>query len=187
MRTAHSRGATTIEMTLVGLPIIFILISIFEISRGMWMYHTLAYAVKNGVRMAVVHGRNCIFNADNPNNCPKTIADIATLIQQSAIGPVPAQTLLTFTPGSAGAASTQCYLAAPGNKPPYGSHAACSSLGTTWPLDDGSGTFNGVGKRIEIDIETPFRSALAMFWPGGGKTQFGLVNFGATAADYIVF
>ena len=42
------RGATTIEMTLVGIPIIFLLISTFEISRGMWMYNTAATAVREG-------------------------------------------------------------------------------------------------------------------------------------------
>ena len=39
-----------VEMTMVGIPLIFMLLAIFEMSRGMWMYHTLSYAVKNGVR-----------------------------------------------------------------------------------------------------------------------------------------
>ncbi len=68
MRKAE-RGSTVIEMTLVGIPIIFTLISVVEISRGMWMYHTLAYAAKNGVRLAVVHGRNCI----NVKSCPPSV------------------------------------------------------------------------------------------------------------------
>jgi hypothetical protein len=181
------RGATTIEMTLVGIPIMFILISIFEISRGMWVYETLAYAVKNGVRLAIVHGQNCVPTTDNPNSCKKTIADVASLISQSAVGPDPAQTMLTFTPASGTGASVQCYLATPGSNPPYGSHSACSTLSTTTFPPDTSGAYNGVGKRVEIDIETPFHSALSMFWPAAGKTQFGVVNFGATAADYIVF
>jgi hypothetical protein len=175
-------------MTLVGIPLIFTLICIFEISRGMWVYHTLAYAVKNGVRFAVVHGQNCINGPDNPNNCPRTIADVAAQIQTAAVGPDPAQTLLTFTPGSSGAASTQCYLADPGASPPYGAHSTCSSLSTlSWPPDDGSGTYNGVGKRLEIDIKTPFTSALSMFWPGAARVSFAAVNFGATAADFVQY
>ncbi len=181
------RGATTVEMTLVGIPIIFTLICIFEISRGMWIYHTLAYSVKSGVRFAIVHGRNCIGGGTNPNNCSKTISDVATQIKNSAIGPVPAKTMLTFSPGNAGAASTQCYLAAPGANPPFGSYSACSTFNTAWPPDDGSGTLNGVGKRIRIDIATPFPTALSMFWPGSHPVKFGVVNFGASAADYIVF
>src|SRR5262249_27760208 len=133
------RGATTVEMTLVGIPIIFTLICIFEISRGMWMYHTLAYSVKNGVRFAMVHGQNCINGPFNSNSCAKTIVDVATQIQNSAIGPIPAKTLLTFFPGSGGAASTSCYLAAPGANPPFSAHPACSTFNTTWPPDDGTG------------------------------------------------
>src|SRR5579885_1850954 len=141
MRKAE-RGSTVIDMTLVGIPIIFTLISVVEISRGMWMYHTLAYAAKNGVRLAIVHGRNCINGADNPNNCPKSISDIATLIQQSAIGPIPQQTRLSFSPGATSAATTQCYLVGSTGKTP------CSNYTTAWPPDDVNGTLNGVGKRI---------------------------------------
>ena len=36
------RGSATIEMALVGIPIIFTLSSRFEMARGMWIYHTLA-------------------------------------------------------------------------------------------------------------------------------------------------
>lgn len=183
------KGATTIEMALVGIPLIFILISLFEISRGMWMYHTLSYAVKNGVRYSVVHGINCIFTAGgNPNNCPTNIATIAGLIQNAAVGVDPASTKLVFGLGNTGAMVTStCYMGTPGKNPPYGSFPACSTLTDTWPTSDGTGQFNGVGKRIEIDIETPFASALSMFWPGSKPVDFSLVNFGASAADYIVF
>ena len=47
----------------------FALISIFEVSRGMWIYHTLAYSVKNGIRYASVHGIDCFNTANNPNDC----------------------------------------------------------------------------------------------------------------------
>src|SRR5215831_11346653 len=45
MRRQFQRGATTVEMTLVGIPLMFVLVSIFEMSRGMWVYHTVANAV----------------------------------------------------------------------------------------------------------------------------------------------
>ena len=41
-------------MTLVGIPIIFTLICVFEISRGMWIYHTLAYAVNDAAARRIV-------------------------------------------------------------------------------------------------------------------------------------
>ena len=53
------RGAVTLEFTLVGIPLLFTLISTVEMSRGMWMYQTQAYAISQGVRYLVVHGADC--------------------------------------------------------------------------------------------------------------------------------
>ena len=56
----HRRGGSSlIEFTLVGIPLIFVLLSTFEMARGMWLYHTLAYAARQGTRYAIVHGVNC--------------------------------------------------------------------------------------------------------------------------------
>jgi hypothetical protein len=164
-------GAATIEMTLVGIPMLFILISIFEISRGMWISHTTAYAVKEGVRFASVHGQNCVYNPPSViNSCTTTEAGIAALIQNAGIGLDPATTQLTFCTGFCGSGSTPtCAL------------NACAS--TTWPPSGG----NQLGQTIEIDITTPFYSALAMLWPGAGKTSFGVFNFGSTASDTVKF
>src|SRR5580765_336316 len=81
----RQRGATTIEMTFVGIPIIFILISVFEISRGMWMYNTAATAVREGLRFASVHGVNCVHLAPGiPNSCEVTANDIVKVIRGGA-------------------------------------------------------------------------------------------------------
>ena len=186
MRRAAQRGATTVEMALVGIPLMFVLISVFEISRGMWMYHTEAYAVKNGVRFAIVHGVDCVKTTDNPNNCPTTMAAVGALIQGAGVGLDPTQTLLTFQPGSANAAATSCYLGAPGASPPYGAFSACSTYTSTWPPDS-AGTYNGIGKPIRIDVKIPFYSALTMFAPGSKPIRFALVNLAATSLDYIQF
>lgn len=189
------RGATTVEMTLVGIPMIFVLISIFEISRGMWMYHTLSYAVKDGVRFAIVHGINCVTitdpvtgNTTNPNNCPTTIAQVAGIIQKAAVGVDPGSTELVFTLNDG--TSTKCYMGSSSSNAasgPYGGLVGCLSLTTTWPPDDGNGTYNGVGKLIRIDIKTPFHSALAMFWPGSKPVGFAAADFGASSLDSIQF
>ena len=50
MRSA--KGSTLLEFTLVGIPVIFVLISTIEMARGMWMYHTLCHAVKEAARFA---------------------------------------------------------------------------------------------------------------------------------------
>ena len=86
MSRQGQRGATTIEMTLVGIPIMFLLISTFEISRGMWMYNTEATAVREGVRFASVHGVNCVKVAPGiPNQCDVTANDIVQVIRALAM------------------------------------------------------------------------------------------------------
>jgi hypothetical protein len=180
------RGQSMLEFTLVGIPLMFVLISIFEISRGMWMYHTLAFSVKDGVRFAVVHGINCVNTTggggSNPNNCTKTIADVARQIRDAAVILDPTQTTLTFFPGDAGATSTTCKMqgSAGTDCPQFTANA--------WP-PAGVASLNSVGKPIRIDITAPFGSALAMFWPGphNGPVHFGTFTLGASSTDYIQY
>jgi len=184
MSRRASRGATTIEMTLVGIPLIFILISIFEISRGMWMYHTAAYAVRDGVRFATVHGVNCVNNPPGvPNNCTRTANDIISVIRDGkdpvsgnflgagAVGLNPSQTTVTFI--SRTAAPFNCLLNGT-------SGGNCQSR---WPPDND----NAVSNPITIRIQTPFSSALSMFWPGSRPVRFAVVNLWASSTDTIEF
>ena len=71
-------GQSLVEFTFVGIPIIFILISVFEVSRGMWIYQTLAHSVKNGTRYASVHGINCVSTSFNSNNCTVNMGPATT-------------------------------------------------------------------------------------------------------------
>jgi Flp pilus assembly protein TadG len=175
---AKKRGAATLEMTLVGIPLIFTLVSIFEISRGMWMYHTLTYAVKEGTRYAIVHGVNCVNNPPAVlNSCQVSVSQVAQVIENAGVGLDPGATTLTFCAPSVAAGGTcasPCTL------------SACQSgtnTTTTWPPT----TNNAVGQTIEIDIKTPFNSALAMFWPGWAPVAFTKVNLGANSTDEIQF
>ena len=183
----RQRGSSTLEMALVGIPIVFTLISIFEMSRGMWMYHTLAYSVKVGVRLASVHGQNCINKPPGvTNNCPKSIADIANVIRDAAVGLDPDTTLLTFR--SSTSAAVPCFMSsssASSLTTPLGSGVGCLSLTTPWPPDATSE--NQVGKQIRIDIRTRFRSALAMVFPGAHSVKFAEADLGATSADIVQF
>ena len=163
------KGASTIEMTLVGIPIIFILISVFEIARGMWIYNAAAHAAREGVRFAIVHGANCVYNpsAGFNNNCSKTAAEVAAKIRDAGVGLDPATTMVRFT--ASGSALAQCAL------------NGCPA--TLWP----PAGQNSVGTVIQIDVITPFNSALAMFWPGAAKVNFAMVNLGASSSDTIQF
>ena len=62
-----------LEFVLVGIPLIFVILSIFEIARGMWTYQTLAFAVREGTRYAIMHGKGCA----SPNTCLLYTSDAA--------------------------------------------------------------------------------------------------------------
>jgi len=169
------RGQALVEFTLVGIPMIFVLIGTFEISRGMWIYNTLAYAAKAGVRYASVHGENC--GPPNANTCTQTIAQLAQVIQDAGIGLDIAKTDVYFmTLNGDGTVNTtvNCKL-----------RGGCQSNSTIWPpTTDGS---NQVGKLIRIDLKAPFISALTFFWPGAKGVKFASGNLGASSSDTVKF
>ncbi len=174
-RTRGRRGNALVEFTLFGIPIIFILISIFEMSRGMWVYETLAYAVKDAARYAAVHGQMCVSNA---SNCALTIDQLAARIQYAGVGLMPdklnvtiqSQTrTITCNPLQDCVGNTACFPAA----------ADCSATVEIGGMQ---------GMPVTITARYPFQSAISMFWPGAGKAiLFGAFNLPATARENIQF
>ena len=157
---AGRRANSTLEFTLVGIPLIFTLISVEEISRGMWIYTTLASTVARTARYISVRGKDCA--------C-LTLGQIATQITQTGTGLDAAQLQLTLT-GASG--STSCN---PLN--------TCSSSATAWPsASDGT-----PGNNIQLKAVLPFKSALVMFWPGVQPTSIGTVNLNATSTQQIEY
>jgi len=159
-------GNTVIEFTFVGIPLIFVLISTFELARGMWLYHTLAYAMREGVRFAIVHGNNCNIY---PSNCVVTIRDISAKIRDGAVGLLPTdlQNVVFTSPGKVVICPTLDDCLKPG-----------AAGDTYWPANPpGGGSAPGADRvsRIEISSTFAFRSAISMFWPGAGRG----VNFQA--------
>jgi Flp pilus assembly protein TadG len=170
MHTEFSRmGNATLEMTLVGIPLIFVLISVVELARGMWIYHTLAYAVKEGTRYTIVHGRDC---AVAPNNCTVTVAQIAGIIQNAGVGLDPGQ--LKVQMQSANSADD-------------------TGLVTLTTLLAKADTFpTGAGAEVQAPVtfaaQYPFQSAIAMFWPGAaGGAGFMSVTLPASSQEKIQF
>ncbi|MCL5742818.1 MAG: pilus assembly protein [Acidobacteria bacterium] len=160
------RGSAALEFTLTGVPLIFVLISTFEMARGMWIYHTLAYAVKEGTRYASVHGKNCV---TAPNSCSVTLGQVAARIRDNGTGLEPDRLNLTFTTS---AGSQSCLL------------QDCLASGTVWPDAPG----NAAGMDITISALYPFRSFLCLFWPGAGAVNFSDVyNFPASSREKIQF
>jgi len=160
------RGSAMVEFVLAGIPVIFILISIFELSRGMWTYHTMAYAVREGVRYAAVHGKGCA----SPNTCQVTIGQITTVIKAAGAGLPPSTTVVTFTPASGSASSATM--------------TSQMTSTTVWPPS----AANAPGQNIKIKVTYPFRTFLAVFWTGaGGVNDSGVFNLGASSSAPIQF
>lgn len=171
-------GNAIVEFTLVGIPIIFVLISIFEISRGMWVYDTLAHAVKEGVRLAIVNGSSC---SQIPTcDATTTVAAVAGRIRESGVGLSPDElevTLVTLAPTSTGpvvVGTVEC-------KP----LSACLTRTDKWPP---AGANRVKVNLVSVQGVYPFRSAIAMFWPGAGPGMtFGRVNLPAVSQEVIQF
>ncbi|MBK5294214.1 MAG: pilus assembly protein [Acidobacteriia bacterium] len=178
------RGNSLVEFTLVGIPLLFVLISIFEVARGMWVYHTLAYAMKEATRFVIVKGSNCIATG---NSCGVTVAQVATAIQDRGVGLLPGELNVTLStvggtvtcsPLSVCAISTQ--TCAP--------LTSCTSSTTPWPtlgIPADPGSYRG--NDIVITGTYPFKSAISLFWPGSGPQSFGVFLLGASSRETIQF
>ena len=166
------RGAELLEFTFVGIPVIFILISIFEISRGMWNYHTLAEAVKTGTRFEAVRGQDVQGQTacqSNEETCGATVNAVVSTLVSASTGLPPAAWSATL---SAGTASITCSPL-----------SSCIGKTTTWAP---SGN-NAPGTTISISATYNFASALAMFWPGSRPVQFGTVTWRAFSQQTIQY
>jgi hypothetical protein len=179
---SRKKGSAMIEFTLVGIPVIFILISIFEISRGMWIYETVAYSVREGARLAAVHGSDCGTVQAN-NVCSLTIGNIANVISNQGAGigldsgtlNVTIKTGLPFT----NLATAPSYTTGPTlMKNLLTNNTVFSNQAGTTPGND-----------VEVSATYPFQSALVMFWPGSknGIQHFAVVNFAASSRERIEF
>ncbi len=155
-----------VEFTLVAIPLMFVIISIFEMSRGMWNYHTLNQAVKVGARYASLHGAEC---TQDGNTCGGTVKLVAQQIANAALGLPPQVFNVTLISNSA---SVTC---AP--------LSSCLSNSSAWP----PAADNQDGLDIKIAATYPFRSALAMFWPGSRPMVFSSGTFGAYSRQTIQF
>src|SRR5579863_5373707 len=80
-KTSGRRGTAVIEFTLVGIPLIFLTISIIEASIAMWQYHSMMYANEIVARYAAMHGKGC---TQNGNSCTITVGTVAKMIASQA-------------------------------------------------------------------------------------------------------
>jgi hypothetical protein len=159
-------GSTVLEFVLIGIAMIFMIICLFEISRGLWAYHTLAYAIREGTRYAAMHGKDCA----SPNTCTVTIGNIVTQMKSAGGGFDPDNTTLTFTPQSGSATSdTLTNLASSTTKfPPSTAYAQ--------------------GNTVQISSKYKFKTILAMLWFGGPAiNDSGTFYLTASSTELIQF
>jgi hypothetical protein len=167
-RNHRERGNTLIEFTLVGIGLIFLLISIAEMARGMWVFHTLAHVSKEATRFAIVHGRNCELLAGCASYSTKD--ELAKRMRFHGVGLLPND--LEVTVETSGGTNYTGSL---------NSMLGDTALWAPYPA-------NQVGLDVMVTVRYPFRSALAMLWPGGGRVgPFGVFNLGARSREVIQF
>jgi hypothetical protein len=165
-RNRHN-GTATIEMTLVGIPLIFVLISTVEVARGMWIYHTLAYALREGTRYTIVHGVDC---STAPNDCAVKVKDVAAVIRNAGVGLY----------------DTDHFHIEMKSLTDDVSSTLTSALASSARFPSPGG--DAIGAPITFSATYPFQSAIAMFWPGAGPgMNFISVTFPASSQENIQF
>ncbi len=159
-------GQALLEFTLAAVPMIFLLISIEEMARGMWIYTTLAHAIKEATRYGIVHGADC---AQANASCPVTVGQVATRIHQAGTGLDTHQ--LNVVLQTAGGSQSCTPL------------QSCLSSTVAWPAAPN----NNIGLPITVSGTYPFNSAISMFIPHSGGVNFGSLNFSAASESEILF
>jgi Flp pilus assembly protein TadG len=166
-RFGGRRGSTAIEFVMAGIPMIMMIISIVEISRGMWIYDTLVHSVDSVTRHLVVRGYDC---ATYVSNCALTVGAYARDLASAANGLDPGQLNVTFTSDSL--TTVTCNPL-----------SSCFSDATAWPPT----VDNGRNKDVWVSATFPFQSALTMFFFGSSPVQFGTFTLSAKTHQQILF
>jgi Flp pilus assembly protein TadG len=159
-----------VEFALICVPLLFCIISVLEIARGMWHYHTIQFATKATGAYISVHGSTCNIP---PNSCVIKVNDIVRAFQDAATGIQASDVKLTLTTQSG--AVTTCQTL-----------GGCSTNNTIWPPNSPSQSPDNVaGKQFTVRAEYTFRTALSMV--SRGKVAFGAFRFAGVSRQLIVF
>jgi Flp pilus assembly protein TadG len=160
------RGNAALEFVMTGVPLIFMIISIAEMSRGMWIYDTLVNAVESTTRDLAVRGYDCTTYV---SGCPQTVGGYAKVFNAWAIGLDPAQVSVTFQ------STNHTVTCSPLN--------SCYTNSTAWPP---SGD-NSRNLDVWVSASMPFNAALGMYTFGSAPVVFGKFNLSAKSHQQILF
>jgi hypothetical protein len=151
---------------MTGIPLIIIIIGIVEISRGMWIYDTLAHAVEVTTRDMAVRGYDC---SNYVSGCAQTIGGYSQRFATWATGLDPSQVSVTFQ------SANHTVTCSPLN--------SCYTNSTAWP----PGGDNARNLDIWITGTMPFNSALTMFMFGSAPVTFQSFTLSARSHQQILF
>lgn len=167
MKKLKSRtGSTMVEFIMTGIPLLFIIISVVEVSRGIWIYDTLAHAVESTTRDMAVRGYDC---SNYVSGCQQNLGGYSQLFSKWATGLDPSQVAVVFQTVNH---STTCN---PLN--------TCFNSATAWPP---SGD-NARNLDIWVSASMPFNSAISMLVFGSAPVPFGKFTLSAKSHQQILF
>jgi len=166
MRNRTQRGGALVEFTMAAIPVVFMTISIFEMSLESWQFHSMAYAIEVAARFACGHGRTC---TKNGNTCTIQVKDVANIIATQ--GPALDSSRLNISLITHSTTTTCNPL------------NTCFTNTTQFP----SLTDNGLGLDITITAQYPMRNPLPMMWFRNSSLSGNDFTLGATTRQYIVY
>ena len=166
MSRSHTkrRGSTMLEFTLIGVPLICTLFSLFWMALGMWQYHTLAEAVNATARAASVHGAGCL-----GKTCATTVASVARQLASNAIGIPAGQMNVTL---NAASGQISCNPV-----------STCYSNSNAFP----SSSANTTSTSLTISATYQLSPAISFWSPWSGGVRFNPIVLGANSSQPIVF
>lgn len=158
------RGNQILEFSLVGLPLVFMLFSIANMSLNMLTVHTMQEAVEQGARYVVTHGSTC---SSGTNTCTVTVQQIADVINNAAAGINSKNLNVSLIPASDTGNTITCN---PLNTCLSSCSSGCSANRTvTWPTSTNSD--NSPGKDIIVTADCTVTAPFILFWTGDGATK----------------
>jgi len=147
-------GQSVIEFTLMVTSFMLLLAGIFDFSRGIFYYNSLAEAARAGVRYAIVHGENASPAAGPCTSGSSCSCDDGFASNASAIRTTVLSRTTAMDPGTV---TTTC----------------------GWPDQNTSGAYlNSINKRVSVTVSYTYQPILTAFIPAatitlqGGATSF---------------
>jgi Flp pilus assembly protein TadG len=163
MRDRRREGGNQIvEFTMIGIPLLFILFGVANMSFAMLTLHTIQEACEQGARYVVTHGSTC---SSGGNTCGITVGNVASVVAAASAGVNPRQLIVTLTVCAAGV--NTCPASGGVNQVSCSPLSSCLSNSTAWP----SSSNNTAGSYdVIVSADCTVASPIFMYWPAGGQT-----------------